>query len=456
MAISLPSFKLTPKQEEANALLASCATHIMLAGGSRSGKTFLHIRAMMIRALKAPGSRHAIMRFRFGHVKQSIVHDTFPKVRSLCFPGVEMHVNRSEWFASLPGGSEIWFGGLDDKERTEKILGSEYATIMLNECSQIPYQSRNMAVTRLAQLVTDTVTRKPLPLKMYYDENPPSKGHWSYKLFKTKQDPDTKAFLPDPDNYAFLRLNPRDNTENLSPEYIKTLESLPARLRKRFLDGEFGDETPNALFIEENLERYRHLEGELPDMLRLVVAVDPSGAEDEENIDNDAIGISVCGLGIDGNGYVLQDLTLKAGPATWGRVAVQAYLREKADRIVGEINFGGAMVGHVIRTAALEQKTRVPFRSLTASRGKVVRAEPIAALFETGKCRLVGFHADLEEELSGFTTYGYTGDHSPNRADAMIWALSDLFPELMKPLEDKPQVIMPAVHRRTSNSWMHR
>lgn len=451
------TFELTARQREANALLASPATHIMLAGGSRSGKTLLLVRAMMIRAIRAPGSRHAIMRFRFGHVKQSIVHDTFPKVRALCFPELDVQINRSDWFARFPGGSEIWFGGLDDKERTEKILGSEYSTVMLNECSQIPYSSRNMALTRLAQLVTHEGTQRPLPLKMYYDENPPDKGHWTYRLFKAKVDPETKQSLADPDNYAFMQLNPRDNAQNLSAEYIKTLESLPARLRKRFLEGEFRDSSPNALFIDEHLERWRHVDGELPDMLRVVVAVDPSGAEDSENIDNDEIGISVCGLGVDGNGYVLQDLTVKAGPATWGRVAVQAYLRERADRIVGEINFGGAMVGHVIRTAALEQKTRVPFRSLTASRGKVVRAEPIAALFETGKCRLVGYHRDLEEELSGFTTYGFTGDHSPNRADAMVWALSDLFPELMKPPEAPKEVVQQQIiRRRADTAWMYK
>jgi phage terminase large subunit-like protein len=290
---------------------------------------------------------------------------------------------------------------------------------------------------------------------MYYDENPPDKGHWTYRLFKTKQDPETKNPLPDPDNYAFMQMNPYDNRENLSADYIKTLESLPLRLRKRFLEGEFRDQTPNALFIDENLERWRVVDSDLPDMLRLVVAVDPSGAEDDENIDNDEIGISVCGLGVDGNGYVLQDLTLKAGPATWGRVAVQAYLREKADRVVGEINFGGAMVGHVIRTAAMEQKTRVPFRALTASRGKVVRAEPISSLFETGKCRIVGYHRELEDELAGFTTYGYTGDHSPNRADAMIWAMSDLFPELTK-TKDEKQVVQQVVHRTSDKAWMYR
>src|SRR5271170_4841745 len=244
-------FKLTPRQVEANDLLGSQAQHIMLAGGSRSGKTFLFIRAMVIRALKAPGSRHAVLRFRFGHVKQSIVHDTFPRVMALCFPQVKYDLNRSDWFAVLPGGSETWFGGLDDKERTEKILGTEFATLFFNECSQIPYASRNMALTRLAQRVDDRITERPLALKAYYDENPPDKGHWSYRLFKLKVDPESKQPLPDPDNYGYMQLNPRDNLENLSQEYLKTLESLPVRLRKRFLEGEFRDSAPNALFTEE-------------------------------------------------------------------------------------------------------------------------------------------------------------------------------------------------------------
>ena len=347
--------------------------------------------------------------------------------------------------------------GLDEKERTEKILGSEYATSCLMNVARFLTARAIMAVTRLAQLAQDTVTKQALAVEDVSTMRiRPPKATGPTNCSRPSKIRTTKRYLADPDNYAFMQLNPYDNRENLSADYIKTLESLPLRLRKRFLEGEFQDQTPNALFNDENLDRYRVVDTDLPDMLRLVVAVDPSGAEDEENIDNDEIGISVCGLGIDGNGYVLQDLTCKAGPATWGRVAVQAYLREKADRIVGEVNFGGAMVGHVIRTSALEQKTRVPFRSLTASRGKVVRAEPISALFETGKCRLVGFHAELEDELSGFTTYGYTGDHSPNRADAMIWAMSDLFPELLKEPIQKPQVVLPSIRRPSSTAWMHK
>lgn len=449
-------FQLTPKQAEANELLASPATHIMLAGGSRSGKTLLFIRAIVIRALKAPGSRHAVLRFRFGHVKQSIVHGTFPWVMAHCFPDVKHEINRSDWFATLPGGSEIWFGGLDDKERVEKVLGNEFATILLNECSQIPYASRNVAVTRLAQLSQDSLNKNPLALKLYYDENPPDKGHWTYKMFKLKVDPESKQALPNPDDYAFMQMNPRDNLQNLPADYIKHLESLPARLQKRFLDGEFRDLAPNALFSDETFDRWRLIDGELPQMLRIVVAVDPSGAEDEDNIDNDEIGIIVAGLGIDGNGYCLADLTCKAGPGTWGRIAVQAFINESADRVVGEVNFGGAMVGFVIKTAAKELNAVVPFRAISASRGKSVRAEPLSALCESGKFRMAGVFRELEDEACGFTTHGYMGDSSPNRFDALVWAASDLFPALMKH-EDKPavQIVQPLMPFKSKTGWMH-
>jgi predicted phage terminase large subunit-like protein len=288
---------------------------------------------------------------------------------------------------------------------------------------------------------------------MYYDENPPDKGHWTYKLFKSHQDPETKHPLPDSENYGFMQLNPRDNLENLPPEYLKTLEALPPRLRRRFLDGEFRDAAPNALFIDENIDRWKVTDESLPEMLRLVVAIDPSGADDEDNQDNDEIGILVCGLGIDGNGYVLEDLTCKAGPATWGRVATQAFERHRADRIVGEVNFGGAMVKHVIHTA----RARTPFRMVTATRGKTVRAEPISSLCETGKIRFAGNFPLLEDELYGFTTHGFTGSHSPNRADAMIWAFSDLFPDILKPPEKPKQqeVSIPAPAPRNDGlGWM--
>lgn len=424
--------KLTDRQNEAQKILAGPATHILLSGGSRSGKTFLLVRNTIMRALKAPESRHAILRFRFNHVKNSVILDTFPKVMSIAFPGVKQRLDKTDWYSEFDNGSQIWFGGLDDKERTEKILGNEYATIYLNEASQIPWVSREMAITRLAQKATQKLEgRRETGLKnrVYYDCNPPSKGHWLYKLFVEHVNPETRKPLEHPEDFEYLRMNPEDNAENISDNYLDVLKGLSARLQKRFLKGEFADATPNALFMDENFDKWRCVRGEtLPDFVRVVVAVDPSGSGDEDNADNDAIGIVVAALGTDGNGYLLEDCTVKAGPATWGAVAAAAYDRHDADIIVGEANYGGDMVRNTIQTA----RPKTPFKKVVATRGKAVRAEPISALYEKGKIRHVGEFAELEDELTSFSTFGYTGQGSPNRADAVIWAFSELFPGLVK------------------------
>ena len=435
------AFTFTARQEAAQQVLAGDATHLMLFGGSRSGKTFLLTRNVVMRALKAPNSRHAIFRFRLNHVRASIVGDTFPKVMRVAFPGVAYDIQKTDLIATLPNGSQIVFGGVDDKERTEKLLGLEFATVYFNECSQIPVSSVDMVLTRLAQKAESVIQgRQPQPLKLraYYDCNPPSKAHWTYRRFVQKQELDTKRELPNPQDYATFSINPVDNAQNLSPEYLAQLEALPARMRARFLEGKFADATPNALFPEEVIDRWRVLDGAVPDLTRVVVAIDPSGAGDETSADNDAIGVVVAGLGVDGNAYVLEDCTVKAGPATWGRVATSAFDRHQADCVVAEVNYGGAMVQQTINVA----RPRTPFKAVTASRGKHVRAEPFSALYEAGKVRHVGMFAELEEELTAFSTSGYTGGSSPNRADALIWALAALFPALTAPAK-KEQSFVP-------------
>lgn len=433
--------KLTAKQHEANALLASEAKHILLDGGSRSGKSAVIVRAICTRAIKAPRSRHAILRFRFKHVKESIGLDTLPAVMERCFPGIPYDINKSDWYVRLPNQSEIWMGGLDDKERTEKILGKEFASIYLNECSQIPWASRNLAVTRLAQQCRYELEgqERTLALKMYYDCNPPSKAHWAYHVFYLKRDPETKKSLTEPGNYSKLTMNPNDNRENLPQDYIKELEALPARMRRRFLEGLYGEAAPGALWTEELIDKWRVTDGEMPDLQRIAVAVDPSGSDDDDNAENDEIGIMVGGVGTDGVGYLLEDLTIKAGPKTWGKVATEAFDRHDADVIVGEKNFGGAMVGYVIDTQPKVEGRKRPFKLVTASRGKAVRAEPISALHEQGKVRMVGNFAKLEDELCGFTDRGYTGSKSPNRADAFVWLFSELFPGIVREETKKPK-----------------
>ena len=132
---------LTRRQEEAQAVLAGDSTHILLFGGSRSGKTFLVVRNIIMRALKAPDSRHVIFRFRLSHLVASVFLDTFPKVMRLAFPGVKYEPHVQDKYISFENGSELWFAGLDDKDRTEKILGMEFSTVFFNESSQIPWGS---------------------------------------------------------------------------------------------------------------------------------------------------------------------------------------------------------------------------------------------------------------------------------------------------------------------------
>ena len=418
-----PAFKLTIKQTELNQLLAGPATHILAWGGSRSGKTFLSVRAIAVRAMRAPGSRHLIARYRFNHVIQSIWHDTLPKVMATCFPEVVAKQDKASWFWEFPNGSQLWFGGLDDKERTEKVLGNEYATIFLNECSQIGLTARNTVITRLAQ-------NCGLALKCYYDENPPVQTHWTHRLFIEKREA-TPPYgkLVHPESYAALQMNPADNVENLPATYLIELQSLPARERLRFWEGRFGAIGENALWTFEGIETYRKTVR--PDLRRVIVAVDPSGTKGGDVDGGDLVGIVVVGLGLDSNAYVLEDASVKAPPSVWGRVVVNCADRHMADCVVAEVNFGGAMVEAVVKAAASDAKLRIRFKEVRASRGKVVRAEPVAALCEQGRVHHVGAFPALEDQLIAFTTHGYMGDGSPDRADALIWGLTEIFPRVV-------------------------
>jgi len=205
----LPEFKKTIKQEEATRVLASPVTNIMCYGGSGSGKTFLLMRCLIIRALKLK-SRHIIFRQAFSHIKSSIWYNSFPEVMSKCFPEMTKDVhyweNKTDWFITFDNGSEIWFGGLDDKDRTEKVLGNEYSTIYVNECSMVSYNSVLLVRTRLRQ-------SSGLKLKLYYDCNPPDKKHWTYSLFIEKKDPMGTAKIKNSDDYAFVLM--KESTRKL-------------------------------------------------------------------------------------------------------------------------------------------------------------------------------------------------------------------------------------------------
>ena len=379
----------------------------------------MFVRAIGVRASLAENSRHAILRFRGNAARSSIALDTLPKVFQLCFPEVPLVEHRQDGYYSLPNGAEIWVGGLDDKDRVEKILGQEYSTIFINECSQVPYASVVVALTRLAQVVPG------LRQRAYYDLNPVGKGHWSNQIFGDKRDPISRRPLANPDDYARMFLNPIDNAANLSPEYLSSLENLPARQRKRFYEGMYVDELDGALWTYEVIEVTRVEEFPKERCRRIVVAVDPSGAGSKDDAISDEIGIVVAALGDDGHGYILADRSVRDSPAVWGRVAVETYREFRADHIIAERNFGGEMVRFVIKAV----DAKAPVRIVTASRGKSVRAEPVSALYEKRQVHHVGRFGVLEDQLCAFTTSGYRGGDSPDHADALVWALTDLMVE---------------------------
>lgn len=235
------TIRFSPGQEAARDVLNGPHRFACLVGGTRSGKTFLGVRNIVVRALKGAGSRHALLRFRANAARASLALDTLPTVMRRCFPSVRIEEHRQDGFFQLPNGSQLWIGGLDDKDRVEKILGLEFVTIFLNEASQIPYASAMVAFTRLAQVVPG------LKQRAYVDLNPIGKAHWTNRLFGDKVDPISGRPLAAPEQYARAFLNPSDNAHNLAPEFLRQLEDLPEKARKRFLEGVYVDEIDGAL-----------------------------------------------------------------------------------------------------------------------------------------------------------------------------------------------------------------
>lgn len=241
-------FKKTAIQKIAITFLASIARHVMLFGGSRSGKTFIIVYAIIVRASRVK-SRHAILRLTFNSVKTAVFMDTLPKVLTLCFPDLKVKWNKTDYFITLANGSEIWVAGLDDDKRVEKILGKEFSSIYFNESSQLSYSSIQIALTRLAE-------KNELQKKAYYDCNPPSKKHWSYWLFEKKVNPVESEPLKRPENYTSYLMNPAGNLENIDEEYLEMLEALPEKERARFLDGQYTDADDGIAYYSFDQENH--------------------------------------------------------------------------------------------------------------------------------------------------------------------------------------------------------
>jgi phage terminase large subunit-like protein len=227
-----------------------------------------------------------------------------------------------------------------------------------------------------------------------------------------------KELIKDPDT-VIIRGSTYENKDNLAASTLVTLQTKyeNTRLGRQELFGEVLDDNPGALWTRATIESARIKINETPPFTRVVVGIDPAVSNTE---DSDSTGIVTCGMTADGHYYVLDDSTLKGSPQEWATVAVQVYERFKADRIVAETNNGGDLVIHLLQ----QVKPGIATKKVTATRGKQLRAEPIAALYEQGRVHHIGYFAKLEDEMCEYEP-GVSAD-SPDRMDSLVWALTEL------------------------------
>lgn len=276
-----------------------------------------------------------------------------------------------------------------------QLRGPEHDTVWVDELAKFKYPQLTWDNMELGlRAATDprvcvTTTPKPIPI--------------------------IKTLMADPDTIDVTG-STYENKANLSARFLKRIfrKYEGTRLGRQEIYAEMLDDVEGALWTRDILEDSRVTEP--PELARIVVAVDPAATVGET-------GIVVAGKGWwrgQWHGYTLEDLTLQGSPATWGKAAVAAYHKWSADAIVGEINNGGDMVEHVIRT--VQGGANVNYKSVRASRGKMTRAEPVAGLFEQDRGHHVGFFPDLEDQLCSYVP----GEKSPDRLDAEVWAYFDL------------------------------
>lgn len=301
---------------------------------------------------------------------------------------------RLEW----PNGAKSLIFTADEPER---LRGKQHMRLWCDEAASWRYPEawdQAMFGLRLGRDPRALVTTTPKPVRLIRDLR--------------AQIPTGRVALTHGTTYA--------NRANLAPAFFEQIITKyeGTRLGRQELGGEYLDDVVGALWARAMFDDRRPA----PDLKRVVVAVDPAVTATE---DSDETGIVVAGVGVDGRGYVLADRSCVDSPQGWASRAVAAYREFKADRIVYEANQGGDLVGHTLRMA----DRTVPLKAVHASRGKRVRAEPVAALYEQGRVTHTTALDDLEDQLCNWTP---DSGESPDRLDALVWALTEL---LVQPVE---------------------
>jgi phage terminase large subunit-like protein len=239
-----------------------------------------------------------------------------------------------------------------------------------------------------------------------------------------------KRLMQDPAS-ATTRAATIENAYNLAPTFLQGVMARYAgtRLGRQELGGEIIEDRPDALWSRALLEQCR--DSAVPPLRRIVVAVDPPVSSGKRA---DACGIIAAGISEAGTVYVIADDTVSSvTPTVWASKAIALWRRCEADALVVEVNQGGEMV----RTVINEIDAAVPVTSVRASRGKWLRAEPVATLYEQGRVKHAGDFAALEDEMCDFAADGLSSGRSPDRLDALVWAVSSL---ALAPRNDGPRI----------------
>lgn len=428
------AFKLTLAQQRALKVMTDpVARHTLLLGGARSGKTFLVERAITNRCLMYPRSRHLSLRLHRTTAEKYLWKQTLKDVLDKCFPDLNVRPNNSRLVLNFPNGSSYWFGGLDEGDKGEGLLGSDWNTIHYDEISEMPIPMVMQSRTRLSLKSFSVDRKRECVNRTFATINPTFVTSPVYKMYIAKFD--VERNLPMPlevaATYNSYQINPADNLENLSKDFLADLAAQTEANKRRFLYGEWSEESKDALFRLSNLNRARVQsfdEAKAINFDKIVVAVDPAVSQSAKA---DMTGIVVVGWvrprasdkRSSGAYYLLQDCSLVGTPDEWAQAAYNAYIDWRADLIVGERNNGGDLVEKNVRSVS----RTVPFKSVWASRGKAIRAQPVVALSEKGDLRIVVSLPELEEEMTTWNPDPELKDKqkSPNRLDAMVWGVTE-------------------------------
>lgn len=370
-------------------------------GGRGSGKSHFFAEAAVERCVQTPGSRIVCVREVQKSLRESVKLLIEDKIRTL---GVSADFKIRNDDIRTPGGGLILFQGMQDHtaESIKSLEGFDVAYV----------EEAQTITARSLEMLRPTIRKSGSEL--WFSWNPRNASDPIDKLLR--------GIDPPPDALV-VQANYRDN-----PFFPKELESERAYDEKtkpeRYAHIWLGAYEPAAIgAIWDRITIHQGRVFERPAMERIVVAVDPAISAEQDSNEN---GIIIAGLGADGRGYVLDDLSLVGGPHEWASRVVAAYDAYEADAIIVEINQGGDMVRHTLNTV----RPHLPIVEVRASRGKHVRAEPIAALYKLGRVSHAGTFPKLEDQMCLITAEGYEGEGSPDRADAMVWAFTNLFPAM--------------------------